>query len=326
MLFTVGELFEGSKSDAILGQSDFRKFLDFQRRAIELAAFKANYAVWLGTLDVCSDECGIVTLPYFVGTVLQVNVGGSPTMFRNPWYGFHINGKGDGRGCGPSIGYSDDLTWSPTFRDLKEWSMVAVICEDAIDGNGSLSAVVEGETMDANNNPKMAITIPPTGPSSPGVRIPLIVNWASTDPANTYFRKITRVTMPVTRGYKKLVGFPIRQMAQAVTLGYYAPNETTPTYRRIRVGCACKSVRIKYRRASLKLENTYDLVPLGSYQAALELLKSIRLADSNNVQASEAYLARAVRLLNEVESVENATPWSAIQVDPSFGVGCLDWR
>lgn len=325
MIVTVGEALNGAKAPAILGTGDRAIALDYLKRAVELAAFKANYSVWLGTLDVCSNECGYVTLPSFVGTVLQVNVGGAPTTFRNPWYGFHVNGAGD-QCCGPAIGFSDDLGWSPTFQDLKEWSMIAAICEDAIDGNGSLKMIVQGETMDGQANPKLALTIPTIGPSAPGVEIPLMLNWASTDRAFTWFKKITQVTKPVTRGYVKLIGFPQRSMAQAVTLGYYAPNETNPTYRRVRVGCACKWTRIKYRRASLAMVNDWDIVPLGSYQATLELLKSIRLADANDVAASEAYLARAVRLLNEVESIENGHTWSPVQVEPGWGVGLLDWR
>lgn len=325
MLCTVGEVFEGSKNPAILGLNDRALFLDYLKRAVELAAYKANYQVWLGTLDVCSNHCGYVTLPYFVGTVLQVNVCGAPTMFRNPWYSFHINGPGN-QPCGPGVGFSDDLGFSPTFQDLKEWSMVAAICEDPIDGNGTLKLVVEGETMDANGNPKEAITIPTSGPSSTGVQIPLRINWASQDPALTWFRKVTRVVKPVTRGYVKLIGFPQRSLATAMTLGYYAPNETTPNYRRIRVGCACSWVRIKYRRASLAMVNDSDIVPLGSYQAALELLKAIRLGDSNDVVASEAYLGRAVRLLNEVESTENGSAWSPVQFEPGLTPGTLDWR
>lgn len=325
MLVTVAEAFEGSKNPAILGINDRVRFLDYLKRAVELAAFKANYQVWLGTLDVCSNHCGYVTLPAFVGTVLQVNVCGAPTMFRNPWYGFHVNGAGEQK-YGTAIGFSDDLGYSPTFQDLKEWSMIAAICEDHIDGNGTLKMIVEGETMDSMSNPKEAITIPATGPSSSGVQIPLLINWASSDPSFTWFKKITRVTKPVTRGYVKLIGFPQRSLATAVTLGYYAPNETTPNYRRIRVGCACSWTRIKYRRASLAMVNDWDIVPLGSYQATLELLKAVRLGDSNDVQASEAYLARAVRLLNEVESIQNGSTWSPIQVEPGFGVGTIDYR
>lgn len=325
MVVTLGKIIAASKSDAILGISDRAKIIDFVERAVELAAYRANWNPFLATLDVCSDGCGVVTLPSFVGTVLQVNVGGQPTIFANDWYEFHLNGFGSqcGERCG---GVATDGFFSPVFQNLKEWSMLAAICEDAIDGNGSLSMVVQGETQDAQLNTKEAITIPATGPSLRGVQIPLLTGWANTDPAMTYFRSVTQVTKPVTRGYVKLIGFPIRQMAQPVTLGYYAPNETNPTFRRIRVGSTCKWVRIRYRRASIALVNDWDIVPLASYQATLDLLKAVRLSDSNNVEASEAYLAKAVRLLTEVQNIESGATYSPMQVEPGWGVGTLDVR
>lgn len=324
MVVTLAQVIAGSKSDAILGISDRVKIIDFIQRALEIASYKSTYNPWLATLDVCSDVCQMVTLPSFVGTVLQVNVGGRPTIFRNDWYEWHINGAGSH--CGQSCGFSNDLGWSPVFQNLENWSVVGAICEDATDGNGSLKMIVEGETMDSNQNVKQAITIPAVGPSTTGVQIPLVYTWANTDPALTYFKKITRITKPVTRGYVKLIAFPIRQMAHAVTLGYYAPNETNPTYRRIKVGAACKWVRIRYRRATLALVNDWDVVPISSYQAMLDLLKSIRLSDSNNVDASEAYLGKAVRLLNEIQTIESGSTYTPIQIEPGFGVGTIAYR
>jgi hypothetical protein len=324
MVVSVAEVLAGARGDGILGFSDRTRTLDYMKRALELAVYKANWDVWLDNLDILSDECGIVTLPSFVGTVLQVNVGCVPTIFRNSWYEFHINGFGSR--CGPKCGYSNDAGWSPVFQDLKEWSVVAALCEDTIDGNGSKVMVVEGETMDANGNPKMAITIPVSGPSSSGIQIPLLNGVANTDTPVTWFRKITRVTKPVTRGYVKLIAFPIRQMALSVNLGYYAPNETNPIYRRIKVGTPCKCVRVRYRRASIAMVNDWDIVPISSYEAMLLLLKSVKLSDANNVAGSEAYLGKAVRLLSEIQVIESGTPFAPIQISPDFGIGTLDFR
>lgn len=325
MIVTLKTVIDGSKSDAILGISDRTLIIDYIRRALDLAVYKGNLDPTLGKLDVCADECGVVTLPSFVGTVLQVNVGGHPTAFRSYWYEFHVNGFGNR--CGQMCGHSDDLMWSPVFQDLREWSVVAALCEDATDGDGSLKMIVEGEIMDANGNPKEALTIPVSGPSSAGVEIQLLNNVASTDSSTpTYFRKITRVTKPVTRGYVKLIAFPIRQMALSVNIGYYAPNETNPRYRRIKVGSPCKWVRIIYRRTELPLVNDYDVLPIASYQAMLDLIKSVRLSDSNNVDVAEIYIQRAVRLMNEIQSVESGHTYTPMQVSPSFSIGTIDYR
>lgn len=330
MIVPLKMVLDGCKSDAILGlgdsPSDRLKVIDYIRRALDLAVYKGNLDPTLGVMDVCSDECGIVTLPSFVGTVLQVNVGGNPTIFRSYWYQFHVNGFGSK--CGGICGYtSDDMMWSPIFQDLKEWSVLAALCEDPTDGNGSLKMIVEGETMDASGNIKQAITIPVSGPSSTGVQIPLLAGVANTDSTTpTFFRSITRVTKPVTRGYVKLIAFPMRQMALSVTIGYYAPNEQNPRYRRIKVGARCKWVRIIYRRTELPLVNDYDVLPISSYQAMLDLVKSIRLSDSNNPDAAEVYMNRAVRLMNEVASIESGGTYTPMQVDASNFIGTIDFR
>lgn len=343
MIVTVKEVLDGAKSDAILGVANRAIALDLLKRAIEIAAYRCNWNVWVSTLDTCSDGCGCITLPTFVGTVLQVNVGGGPTIFRTAGFEFHVNGPGssgyggpgygswyswlgNGGDWGPGGGFSDDMEWSPVYQQPNEWSVVAAICEDQVDGNGTLSMIVEGETQDRDFNTKNALTIPATGPSSSGVQIPLIYGTANIDTARTLFRKITRVTKPVTRGYVKLLSFPVRQLALSMNTGYYAPNETNPTYRRIKVGARCAWTRIRYRRASLALVNDWDVVPIGSYQATLDLLKSIRLSDSNNVDLSEQYLAKAVRLLSEIQSVESGFTWSPLAFEPGLTPGTLDWR
>ena len=327
MIVTLGRVIEASKSNDILGISDRTKIIDYIDRAIEIAAFKANFDPTVGTLDVCSNNCGYITLPDFVETVLAANIGGRPALGRSPWYQFSVNGLGDCGTCGGAVGlFWDDKMWSPTFQDLTKWSLIAAICEDPKDGDGSLQLIVQGETMDAQYNQKQALTIPVSGPSSAGVRIPLLNGVAATDQGITYFKKITQVTKPVTRGYVKLIGFPPEQLGQAVTLGYYAPHETNPWYKRMKVNCTCEWVRVRYRRKLLPLVNDYDIIPIASYQACLDLLKSIRLRETNNIDLAEKYEIKATQLLIDIQTINDAGTWTPLQVDPSFGIGTIDYR
>lgn len=327
MIVTLGKVIEASKSNDVLGISDRTKIIDYISRAIEIAAYRANWNPYVSTLDICSDNNGYITLPSFVDVVLAANVGGRPALFRNSWYEYHINGLGSNSACGGTCGlYWDDKMWSPTFQDVKQWSLVAAICEDPIDGNGSLQMIVQGETVDSNYNQKMALTIPASGPSSPGVRVPILTNYASTDPSVTYFKKITQVTKPVTRGYIKLIAFQPEQLSQAVTLGYYAPNETNPRYKRMKVSCTCEWVRVKYRRKTIDLVNDYDIVPIASYQAMLDLLKAIRLRETNNIDVAEKYETKAVQLLQDIQTIEDGPNWGPLQIEPSFGIGTVDYR
>lgn len=332
-LVYLGDLIEASQSNDVLGlsaQYSRKEIIRYIRRAIDLAQYEANWNSYLGTIDVCCDCKGIVTLPSFVDVPLQVNVGGQPTVFRNDWYEFHINGVGSGcNPCGNNCSwgwYSTDLGRSPVFQDLTGWMYLAAICEDPIDGNGSLTLNVQGVTMDANSNEKQAITIPASGPSSMGVNLTLLYGTAATDPAITPFKKILQVSKPVTRGYVKLIAFSGVQLANGVTLGYYAPNETKPSYRRIKVGQQCAWVRIKFRRTTIHLVDDYDLVPIPTLQANLDLLKVVRLRDAGNIEDSAKYLLSAIDLLGKIEGIENGPMFIPIQVEPGFGIGTIDLR
>lgn len=326
MIVPLGKIIQASKSQDILGISDRAQIIDYINQALELYATKGNWNPYVGTLDLCSDCHGYVTLPSFVHVVLATNIGGCPALFRNSWYEYHINGTGD-RTCGGACGlYWDDRMWSPIFQQLTDWSLVAAICEDPIDGNGSLEMIVQGETMDAQYNTKEALTIPVSGPSLPGVRVPLLNGVAATDPAVTYLKSITSITKPVTRGYVKLIAFKPEQFANAVTLGYYGPNETNPRYKRMKVSCGCEWVRVKYRIKELTLLNDYDVIPISSYRAMLLLLKSLRLSDTNNPDVAEKYEAKALQILNDNQTIEDGPGWAPLQVAPGFGVGTIDFR
>lgn len=322
---TLGEIITASKSRDVLGIDNRDAIIDYIQRCIELATWKANWDPYLGTMDICSDACGVVTLPSEVGTILACNVGGFPAQFRNSWFEYHINGPGHERGpgtgvpyggVGPDSGYVwDDRGKSAVFQDLTGWAYLAAFVENPADGQGNLSLEVTGDTMDANYNEKV-IT----------VQIPLLNSYAATDSAATQFKRITRVSKPETQGYVKLIAFPGQQQAQGRTIGYYAPGETLPQYRRIRVNAACKWVRIKYRRSEIRLVHDTDLVPFPSKQAMIFLLKSIRLFETNNLDVAQAYENKAVQILLERSLIEDGPATFKIQVEPGFGMGVCDYR
>ena len=321
---TLGEIIEASKSRDILGIEDRDSIIDYIQRAIELATWKANWNPYLGTMDICSDECGVVTLPSEVGVILATNVGGFPAEFRNSWFEYHINGPGTqmggsgswGYGMGPATGFVwDDRGMSATFQDLKGYCYMAAFVENPADGMGDKFITVYGDTMDSNYNEKFV-----------SIQIPLLNGYAATDPNATQLKRVTRVVKPVTQGYVKLIGFPGVQQANGRTIGYYAPSETEPSYRRIRVNSACKWVRVKYRRSELRMVNDTDIVPFPSKQAMLFLLKSIRLFETNNLDIAQVYETKAVSLLLERTLIEDGPANFKIQVEPSFGLGATDYR
>lgn len=323
------DVIEDTKTGDVLGINDRKKIISYIERAIEIAEFKANWNRYLGEIDVCSDECGCITMPTFVDTVLAVNINGQPAYPRNGWYQYHINGPGTRDSCGAGITYTwDDKSWSPTLQDLKDWSRLAADVEDPADGDGTKFLQVFGETVDGWYNSKDVLTIPtdPTKPSEFGVKVPLLFGYAACDPAATIFKRITRVIKPKTRGYVKLIGYNDQQFGKAVTLGYYAPNEEAPSYRRIRVGQKCIWCRVKFRRADVPLDNDYDVVPLPSRQACIDLIKAIRLRETNNIDIAEQYEQKALQLLQDIQTIEEGPGTFSLQVDPGFGIGTIDLR
>jgi hypothetical protein len=90
---TLGEIIKASKSRDVLGIDDREAIIDYVQRAVELATWKANWNPYLGDMDICADECGVVTLPSEVGTILACNVNGFPAQYRNSWFEYHICSK-----------------------------------------------------------------------------------------------------------------------------------------------------------------------------------------------------------------------------------------
>ncbi len=332
---TLGSIIEDTKSAAFLGISDRDVIIGYVERALSLGIYEENYNPSIGTLDLNSDACGWVTLPYFVGTVLATNVAGQPAIFRNAWFEFSQNGPGSapnnangqgatgwyGSGTNSAMGNSwngqtwDDRGFSPTCRDFSDWSTLAAITENPEDGTGNLKLVVTGETQNAAGDPQIVT-----------VEIPLLANTASQDANVTLWRKITRVLKPVTQGYVKLLGCPPKQGAHGVVVGYYSPRETTPNYRRYRVSQPNCWIRLRYRLAEVKLLYDYDILPINNREAMLELIKSIRMSDTNNLEASEAYRARAIDIMNKVQSIEDGPGTFQMQVQQGSTPGTIDWR
>lgn len=347
----LGPLIAACKRSDVLGISDRDRVIEYVTRAVELGANKANFNPTLGELQIRTDACGYATLPYFVGTVLACNVNGQPTLMRNNWFQYHENGPGEqdgnsqwsvsgwsgagnwGNGYGGTQvmgpgNYVDDKDWSPVFDDLTGWSALAALTENPLDGDGTRYLIVEGETQNAQGDPKEALTT--SGPYAPGVgvRIPLLANLGTTDPAATLFRRITRVTIggPPRRDYVKLLAFRPQQSQLASVVGYYAAHEISPRYRRIRVSSPCARVKIKYRVSDTRLQFDYQRVPLGSFNAALELVKSIWASDNGKPDVAAAYEAAGTRHLIENQMIEDGPNQAVIQVDPGWGVSTLDWR
>lgn len=314
----LGEVKAAAKAATSLGYTDDAEILRYINRAIKVLAFKANWDLTQGTIDVCVGCDGCVTLPSDVGIPLAVNVGGFPTVFRNSWYQFHINGLGSvGPGCSfNTYSITDDRGWSPVFQQLKDYSYLSAIVENAEDGpaDNSKFLTVFGITMDANFNEKEV-----------SFQVPMV--YGQPYPNTTYqLKRVTRVIKPVTKGYVKLIGYTGVEGGEAVTVGYYSPSETQPRYRKIQVNQSCTWVRVRYQKTSTDLVNDYDIVPVPHMECILAMLKSINFSENDDIVNADIYELRAVKQMTEYESAVNPQTFS-IQFDPNGGwPGTIDCR
>ena len=81
-----------------------------------------------------------------------------------------------------------------------------------------------------------------------------------------------------------------------------------------------------YRRSEIKLVYDTDLVPFPSKQAMLFLLKSIRLFETNNIEIAQAYENKAIQILLDMDYIQNGPATFKLQVEPGYGLGCIDYR
>ncbi len=61
--------------------------------AVKLLSNKGINDPLLGEIELCVCD-GCVTLPRDVGTVLGIDVCGSPSLIQDQWFKYHINGPG----------------------------------------------------------------------------------------------------------------------------------------------------------------------------------------------------------------------------------------
>lgn len=114
--------------------------------ALTILANKNFYQCVTGFVDICSTSDGRqVTLPREIEVPLAVNIGGHPTIFRNQWHEFHLNGIGS---CKQTSDWSiNDNGFFPVFQDMKTASPLIFVADLKTD----LSAVITVIGYDQNN-------------------------------------------------------------------------------------------------------------------------------------------------------------------------------
>lgn len=304
----------------VLGRCDnatvFRRISD----AVRLANSSSKGNDWnIATMDLCVCDC-CVTLPADVGTVMAINNGGMPTLIRDQWYQYHVNGSGTT--CWVSCGYTDELGPVVTFKDPSSKVQLVAEVENAIDSN------VELRVFGWDEDGKRIYTEGADGVLEDGFLVPTVYGYAVTNPNSPLVARIDRIQKPVTNGFIKLIAVDSTTLDTHTLIGYYQPWETVPSYRRIRVPDR-SWLRIKYRRKDLEVRAATDWINIENREALLLLLKAVKFRLDNQIEQARSYENEGMRLLNnEAESLRPPGPKSPqiiMDIDPWGDRDSLFW-
>ena len=243
----VSEIYDESK--IVLGRCDqnvvFKRISD----AVKLANNQGKFDATLGIIDLWVTN-GFITLPPEVYTILGVNHDGWPTLIRDQWYQFHVNGTGLERW--QPWTFTDELGPVCTFNDPQVPCAISAIVEQAVDSN----CLVRVFGWDLSGK-RIYTPDPVTGDLVDGFLVPTTYGYQTSNPDQPPIARIDRVQKAATQGYVQLFASDPNNVQPTIMIGYYQPWETVPAYRRIRVP-NCLWVRIKSKRKDRTGEELRD--------------------------------------------------------------------
>lgn len=112
-------------------------------------------------------------------------------------------------------------------------------------------------------------------------------------------RSILSIEKPQTDGYIRLYAWDTSRTNNIALLGDFHPNETLPSYRRIRINKSATSVRLKYRRRPSDVLTERDFINLDSRMAIVMMVQSQELLFKKFIDESEKYRMIAIEYLNK---------------------------
>jgi len=258
--------------------------------AVRLLSNKGVNDPLLGELSLCVCN-GCITLPRDVGTVLAINAGGQPTLLQDQWYQYHINGPGNA-GFNTCTSNSYELGMVCTFKEFSEPAYLTAEVDTAADNNKKLRVFA----LDTNGN--KIFTTGPDGTKYEGFLVPMIFGFSQKNPNVPAISQIYRISKEVTKGFVSLFGIKATDETIQTKVGYYEPSETLPQYRRIRVGNKT-SVRIKYKKQSLKLTSLNDFINIDNDEALRLACRAVKFRDDDKIIEAKAMEEEASRILAE---------------------------
>ncbi len=288
----VSDIYADLKTSEVLGSCDddyiFARLTDAQSLVSNMGIMDPAIAEM--SLCVCD---GCVTLPMDVDTVLAVNNNGFPTLMRDQWFQYHANGPGTE--CWTPWNYTDILGQVSTYKDPSGPVNLVAEVESPRDSGKNL------RVFGWDENGKRIYTTDSDGNLRDGFLVPTVYGFSLPNPDAPMVSRVDRIQKDVTNGFIRLIA--VNQDGTPNTqIGYYRPEETNPSY--VRIKAPGRSwLKIKYRKRSFKITSVNDWVNVNNREVLILAVKAVQARRRNNLDLGSQLEAESSRILTkEVEA------------------------
>lgn len=273
--------------------------------AVDVLSKTGEFDLLSGFVDVCVD-CHTFALPSDIGTILTINVGGRPSMGRDMYHQFHLNGPGSE--WRESVDEWHYLGRFPTYRELSEPSKLVAHLAHPDDEGAELWAY----GYDVNNN---VIRTKVGGSWVTGYQIPTVYGMAVPDVDAPVFARVTALRKTETKQALRVQSFD----ASATTgtlLAVMQWHETTPSFQRIRISPDAGWARVGYKKQVFRVQTPEDIIALPSLPAVTMMVEAMKWYSEGDLARGAGFEATARRLLTEAEHSTTPPLSAPIQVHP----------
>lgn len=295
---------------------------------------------------------GNIILPSYLDRLMQITISGVPREIRSPWAEFVQYGPGvqsdertrNRHWCGPDVIF--DVGEVPSQNQIPLSAGSACICDDSEDnppGPWKLRVYASVDEHDAQGIDPYA-TVQGLDENGLIVRTQLsdgsgtwingeritISNGSSFYESVEDFSELTAFTKPDTKGYVKLTAW---NGTTEIELSNYAPDETSPSYRKYyspwlhkmqNEGQCQRTVLARCRRRFTPVQEDTDVLMISNLPALKAMIKAIWKRDADSFDEFAALKLTAVDLLKkEARSYLGKSRVPALTFQRGFSLGTL---
>lgn len=295
-MLVAGDVFQDVKE--VLGRCDQSYVYRIMSDAIECLANKTPQTgpAWQPLLiyvNLPVTQGYYVTLPAQVETCLRVNMNKRQSFPRAQLYEFTMNSPG-----------SDDkeLGWgwqergdTPIQQPIPFPTQLAVTCTMANDAGAELQLLCVLDDQTEQWVTYGAQTVSPNNPVVPSGPVNVI--------------DIAMISKPVTVGPLSLV------TAAGTLLAVYQPNDTAPSFQRIKLSQKATAVRIFAKRKTAAVAVPTDIIPLNSKMAIVLMCKALKYYKEDHYQEAATCETAAIHYLEEEQASRLSYSQLSAQID-----------